>query len=239
MKIWGGFKYVTENSINQYFLYFTESIYVVAVNLFILISAYFLSATPKRKFVKVIELILQVSIFRLVFYLGGSVIGMVKFTVRDAFVYLLPANYFVILYVTLYIISPYINILIGKISKEDLEKLIIKLFILFSIWTSIVDVLESVLESNLSQLSTIGMYGSQNGYTIVNFILIYIIASYVRMYNPRPKKRNLMFGICILIFIIYSISITELKLGILSRTAWNYNNPLLVILACFLILLFT
>lgn len=39
------FKYVKQGSINQYYLYFTENMFVCAVNLFILSLAYFLAVT--------------------------------------------------------------------------------------------------------------------------------------------------------------------------------------------------
>ncbi len=64
----GGLKFVEQSSINQYYLYFTENMFVCAVNLFIMISAYFLSFTEKRKFTKVTGLIFQVIIFNILFY---------------------------------------------------------------------------------------------------------------------------------------------------------------------------
>ena len=53
----------------------------------------------------------------------------------NAFKAFLPANYFVILYVTVYLISPYINIMIKNISKSNFNRFVVMLFVLFSIWT--------------------------------------------------------------------------------------------------------
>ena len=60
----GGFKYVDNNSINQYWLFLSETISICAVDLFILISAYFLSMNNKRDICKVFSLILQFIIFQ-------------------------------------------------------------------------------------------------------------------------------------------------------------------------------
>ena len=50
-------KLVTPNSLNQYYLHFIGSLFVCAVNLFIMISAYFLCQTQNRRSIKVLELI--------------------------------------------------------------------------------------------------------------------------------------------------------------------------------------
>ena len=105
--IGGGFKYVVEGSINQYFLYLTQTLFIVSVDLFVMISAYFLSQTQKRKFVKVVELLLQVILFRLCFYLTDVVLGKVTFSVINLIGCFAPSNYFAILYCSLYIISSY------------------------------------------------------------------------------------------------------------------------------------
>lgn len=48
----GGFAHVEAGSANQYVLYFSESIFICAVNLFVMVSAYFLCMTNKRKLIK-------------------------------------------------------------------------------------------------------------------------------------------------------------------------------------------
>lgn len=47
-------------SLDEYYLYATESIFICAANVFIMISAYFLCTTYERKFIKVVELIILV-----------------------------------------------------------------------------------------------------------------------------------------------------------------------------------
>ena len=74
-QIGGGLKFVSEGSVQQYLLYFTENLFIGAVDLFVMISAFFLCTTNKRKSIKVFELILQVILFDEAFYIASIIRG--------------------------------------------------------------------------------------------------------------------------------------------------------------------
>ena len=231
-----GFKYVEDGSINQYFLYLSESIFICAVDLFIMISAFFLSMTEKRKLTKIVELFIQVIVFKEVFYFANVLMGnnilSVKFFLRN----LLPANYFVVLYTALYLISPYVNILIKKLSKQNFRKMMVTLILLFSVWTILVDIVENIYGSSINGLSTIGIGGSQSGYSIINFILIYVVGAYIRINEIHIEQKKALTGIALSILTIYMLSILEHIVGLNSTTTWNYNNPVIIFLAAYIIL---
>lgn len=233
----GAFKYVLNGSLNQYYLYLTESLFICAVDLFIMISAYYLCKTKKRRLIKVVELIFQVIVFNLAFYFVSVFLGEV-FSVESLLITALPNKYFVILYSALYIISPYLNIIIERLSKDHLKKLIICLLILFSVWPMAVDILEAVLGGKLNGLSTIGLYGSQSGYTIVNFTLMYFVGAYIRVNEVSLSKSKALITAFLSCFGIWLFAIYEHRSGLNSITAWHYNNPL-IILCAFSILVFT
>lgn len=128
----GAFRYVTEGSVNEYYLYATESIFICAVNVFIMISAYFLCTTYERRFIKVVELIIQVVVFNYFFYFLDIVSGSEQLSIKSLVARLLPCNYFVVLYCVLYIISPYINKLIVSLDNKQFKRLIVLLLLLFS-----------------------------------------------------------------------------------------------------------
>ena len=67
------------------------------------------------------------------------------------------------------------NLLIKKVDKSTFYKLVMTRFLLFSVYTILVDYAEKISGLELNGLSTVGLYGSSRGYTIVNFILLYII----------------------------------------------------------------
>lgn len=62
--------------------------------------------------IKVVELIIQVIVFREAFYVMSTLLNKEPLSLKEFLINLLPVNYFVILYGVLYIISPYINILL-------------------------------------------------------------------------------------------------------------------------------
>ena len=67
--IGGGFAAVNDGSINQGILTFFESLSICAVNLYVLISGYFMRDSMKRDFLKPVELIAQLIIIELAFCL--------------------------------------------------------------------------------------------------------------------------------------------------------------------------
>ena len=72
-----------------------------------MISAYYLTDSQNRKTIKVVELIIQVIVFREAFYVMSTLLNKEPLSLKEFLINLLPVNYFVILYGVLYIISPY------------------------------------------------------------------------------------------------------------------------------------
>lgn len=65
--IGGAFKYVAPSSLNYYVLDFLESVFICAVDLFVLITGYYMINTQKRSIIKPLKLIIQVIVFKLTF----------------------------------------------------------------------------------------------------------------------------------------------------------------------------
>lgn len=237
--IGGGFQFVKEGSVNQYYLFATENLFICAVDLFVMISAYYLSATNERHLIKIIELFVQVVVFRCSFYIAGIMLFDYQYSTEQLLERLLPCNYFVILYSALYVISPYINKLIDNLNKKQLRDCLVILLLIFSVWSMSVDVLENIKGTTILGLSSIGMYGSQDGYTIVNFILLYFVGAYIRTNNFCIKKKTIIRYLIIILMVMYAVSLLEHKLHLPMITAWNYNNPLIIAVAALLVSLFT
>lgn len=228
----GAFLYVEKGSINFYFLNFLESICISAVNLFILISGYYLCMKQNRNFVKPVGLVLQVVLFLLLNYFVNVISGDISFSIKGFIRAILPCNYFVILYITLYFVSPFINIMLLHLTIRQRDLLQMVLIIAFSVWPTAVDFLEALETTELMGLSSVGMYGSQYGYTIVNFVLMYIIGA-----NLRAKENA--YSILKLLLSMGIVSITLTVWAQLSqRVAWSYCNPLVVLQAVIIFLIF-
>ena len=236
-----GLKYAIEGSVNYYILSFFESLFICAVDLFILISGYFMIKTQKRSFIKPMKLIIQVIVFKFGIYFLSIVVGNSTFSLRHLVSQFIPNNYFVILYTALYFISPYINIVMRSLDEKQLKRFVFTVFVIFSVYAVIADILGNLRGKSFIGLSSIGMYGSQNGYTIVNFTLMYIIGAYIKLNEERFKsirqtKLLLIFGALVGIDMIEEI--IKHMLHRTSGSAYSYLNPVVILCAATVFLIF-
>ena len=226
--IGGALKHVVSGSLNHYYLCLSESAFICAVNVYVIISSFFLSNSNTRKVYKIVELYLQVICFNFLFYIVSIMRG-ASLNINSFLLCLLPNNYFVVLYSVLYIISPYINLLTDKLNKKQFQTLVLYSFGIFSVWSYFVDCLE--LFGDFSGMSPIGMRGSQAGYTIVNFALLFLIGSYIKKNEPDFSNRKLLLIVFACIIAIFFISIGIGK-------GWNYNSPFVILLSATIFMLF-
>lgn len=234
----GGLRFAIPGSGNQFLLYFLESLNIAAVNIFILINGYFDVLSDERDLLKPVKLIVQVIVFNICFYLAGIALGRTPFTVRNLLVNLLPLNWFIILYAALYLISPFLNLGIRKLSLTQLRRMVILLLMLFSIWPTFVDLVKCVTGAELMGLSTIGMLGSQGGYTIVNFVLVYIVGAYLRLSDLKQKSGRLLGMLLGNTILITVWAYSKIQFNLSSINAYDYCNPLVILNAVFIFLLF-
>lgn len=226
----GAFSYVNNHTLNSCLINLFECIFICAVNVFIIISGYFLSKTNTRKVSKIVELLIQMGIINGIFNVLQSIILNRKITIVSSIIEFIPARYFIILYSVLYLVSPYINILVNNLDKKQFKKLLILLFVIFSVYSFTIDVLVhfGIKES----MSPISLYGSASGYSIVNFILLYFIGTYIGKYELEySNKKVVLIGIASLV-INYICSL-------ISGLAYSYNNPLVIIYATMVFVLFS
>ncbi len=212
---------VQPGSVNEHLLLALESMVICAVNLFMLIAGYFGCTGKRCSLAKLLCLLLQVSLFR-VCVTGLNMYRAGYFSGGELVQSLLPGNYFVILYAVTGLLSPYIYLLLQRLGAKGRRQLAAILVLLFAAWPTAVDVLEMCLGWNLQGLSTIGLYGSQSGYSIVNFLMLYVIGAWLKMdaVTMKPGKAMAAYlGLTALIFLWSKFS---------RSTAWAYCNPLVV-----------
>lgn len=151
---------------------------------------------------------------------------------------LLPHNYFVTLYVALYFISPLINKSLNSLTKEQYKYWLIVLTMLFSIEPILIDVLEGIKGSDIMGASTIGILGSEWGYTVVTFLLIYIIGAYCGRFELSWSKKKCVCVVLLTALILTVWKIIEIRLG-RSIGAENYQNPVIILEAVAIFMLFS
>ncbi|MBP5430678.1 acyltransferase family protein [Ruminococcus sp.] len=230
---------VPNGSVNEIVLYVLESISICAVNVFIMISGYFMVFSKKRRICKIAELLLQVIAFKVIVFGMSCVSASDNFSLVNLLKAFVPNNYYVIFYVALYFISLYLNIIIDHLSKKETYIMLGILIFLLSVYPTIVDVFNDFTSGEIYDLSTISRDGSGNGYTIVNFVLVYIIGAVIGKYKDdfsRFKIKTLVaawFADVIIIFITSYFVYDEFL-----STAYSYCNPFIILEAVITFLIF-
>jgi surface polysaccharide O-acyltransferase-like enzyme len=193
-----------------------EAFCIVAVNVYVLISGYFLvegSFHPTRLF----RLIAQIWVYSLGVPLVCLILHIGNVADWDRYDWLrvlLPLEnehyWFATAYVIFYLLSPLLAAGVKKLTKRQLETVIVLLVLLFSVGKSIIPV----------ELST-----DNYGYDFGWFICLFLIAAYLRLYGKALQgKKKLSFLIYVLlVFVLWGLSIV---FGILSRKGWPLSYAL-------------
>lgn len=224
---------VSPGTWNQVILLSGEGLFICAVNLFVLITGYFSCTSQRRDPMKVIGLFLQVVVFNCAYYLYQAIPQNIV-TIRGVICSLLPANYFVVLYAVVYVISPYINLVLQKLNRKQLNKLLILSVLLFSVWPTLADMVESLTGSQIMGINPVSAYGDDWSYTFVNFALMYLVGAYIRLADIRVRKRYAAVAVAVYTAILAVTGKYDPGTGI----AWSYCNPLVIGQAVAVFLLF-
>ncbi len=231
----GGGAISNVSGLNRFLLILLECFCISAVNVFLMISGY---CNYKKTYIKterLMSIVVQTCIFQGMMTLIYCMLyrQMDLKMILEAF---LPVNYYAILYVSLMLLSPYINYLLRSISNQNNNHVfVIIIFILFSIWPICSDILELTLKHSLEGLNTIGIMGDMKGYNIVNFILAYILGAEIDILELHKRISRLQS----VIILFSSVAVIYIWYVISPEYAWSYCNPFVLIEALILVRLFS
>ena len=227
--------------INNQILILCRTISSASVVVFLIISGYFMCKSYNRYVGKTVDLILQVSCFNELAYLIYVVIGIYPLQIRHIVSSAVPDCYYAILFVALYLISPYINKLLNSLTHKERKIYLSFMAGLFSVYAIGVDLFGEISGKDWMGLSTIGAWGSQSGFTIVNFILCYCIGAYLRL-NGIPKflSKNNKYLYCVIsVLLIFMWTQINQKLSIFGmQSSWQYHNPIVILYVVTLFVMF-
>ncbi len=180
-------------------------------NIFVLISGYYLILDEKNiNFKKIISIWMEVffySVTILIVYccFGGNV--SIQQVIKSLFPITFSLSWFVGAYFVLYLLHPYINIMLRKMDVIMYQNL---LLLLVMLWSIIPTITTSSLQSN----------------NLVWFVFLYAVAGYIRLYGLNNKIRNnhyLLICIIVLLFSYMSVCILE-GLGYIIPQLLNYTT---------------
>ncbi len=236
----GGFKYVADGSVNQFIMLLLETFFICAVNLFVMISGYFLRSSQKRDLLKPLSVLTQTVCVGLLVYFAGLTARGLGFEL-DTFLSLFTVYWFVFVYVALYIISPYLNDIWDVLSDNGKKTMLALGLAVFSVYPIILDIVSYWSGRKFGSLSSIGIDGAASGYTIINFVLMYYLGCYVRDEKKERKSTSLLIflilDIALIMAWIYADHLISGK-DIFATTAINYENPLVILEAVLVFMLF-
>jgi surface polysaccharide O-acyltransferase-like enzyme len=230
MQFGGALEQNTFEGVNWIFTWTIEALSIVAVNCYVLLSGYFL-VKSKFKLKKLMQIWLQVLFYSLGIYIIFLGVGMVNFNIKDLIKSCLPVLFnqywFATVYIAMYIFSPFLNTAIYALSKKQMRNLLIILFVMFSVWPTILPFGTSLDKTG--------------GYSIIQFIFLYFIASYIRLHWDFNIKRRYFIGLYLLITLFVVISkviLTVIGFNYLSGMLYAYNSVTIVLSSVSLFLFF-
>lgn len=239
----------------QLIIQLIKVICVVHVNSFILLSGYY-TCNNKFKLSKVINLIFIVWIYQVIVVFFGSYLGWYNFTLAELIRELSPINllsyWFIKIYLLVYCISPFLNILINNLDKKTYKRMLIVSFFLFSIL---------ITYSSFRSFSFMKLYTNAMGFSVLNMVFLYLIGAYFQKYpisssyHFKNNSKNLNQIIFISLFIgCFVINFLLLNFGVLLSnmtgntiktigqdllsTIFSYDSPFVILGSIFYFLWF-
>lgn len=181
---------------------------IICVNMFVIISGYF---GIRLKLSSILKLIIYLGLIYVPLYIVKCVSDN-EFVLTDfierCFV-ISYAGYFIQCYFMLMILSPVINAFIEKFGRDSLKWVL--LFWGLEFWFDCIMEVEEL--------------GYNRGYSVIHFVLMYMIARCIKLYEDDIKKIKLWVWVLGYLFSTIVI-ILSFMAGV--KWCWNYSSPIVV-----------
>lgn len=174
----------------------------IGVNLFVLISGYFLITQEKPKIHKILKLCLMCVFYSVLVYVFLVLLGACDFNIKTLIKSFFPITFcelwFASTYFVLYLIFPFLNSFFKGLTQDKYKTF---LLLIGFIWCIIPTFTNSAYESNM----------------LLWFIFIYGIAGYIRIYKVYKEDKKILlvliltFGLMYLSAIFFSLLGTKIE----------------------------
>ncbi len=193
---------VPANGVNI-FANIMEAFCITGLNAYVLLSGYFLSR-GKVKISRLFSLICQVYFYTIMISVAMMIVGTYVLRQQNSMYklveYLFPISsehyWYVTAYVIMYALAPVMNVGVEKLTKKQLQAVILSLLTWFCFVKSVVPVLFPT---------------DKFGYDYGWFICLYLITAYIRKYGialfDSAKKSAIVFFVCFMINAAMSVSL--------------------------------
>lgn len=171
-------------TINRLWIQFIDGGGKIGVNIFAIISGYFMISNSDINKKKIIRIWFQLFFYSIGIYSTLCILGIINFTFGGIIKHLFPITFsnwwFASCYIVLCLIAPLLNTTLRSITKKQYQSFII---ILFVIWSVIPTFLGYSWESN----------------NLLWLLFMYIIGAYIKLYPPNYNLNRLRLGLFICI----------------------------------------
>lgn len=199
-----------------------ESVTIIGVNIFVLISGWFGIKTRWQGLWRfTLQTVFYSSGVFCVFWLLGYWNFNADEMIRSLSIYTRTYYWFVPAYFGLMLLAPLLNVAIEAMTRRTYTLLLSALAIVtfYAGWIH-------------------GLPFSDGGYSTANFILLYLIARYIRIYLPQLSADSIRLRtIYIALYLLSTISIFLTSLY--TDIAFKYNSPFVILAAINVLLLFS
>jgi surface polysaccharide O-acyltransferase-like enzyme len=177
----------------------------VGVNVFVLISAYFL-VHKELNFRRILRIWLQVLFYSTLISAIGWMIGKEPFTARNLFQAFFPVlngrYWFVGPYIGLALLAPFLSKTVMALTKKEYQWLLVILTCICCTFTS------GIPYGN--------RLGANNGYSLIWFIALFFTGGYFRRFDPIQSKRTIGLAFLLLAGVVY--------LFYIGKAFWRYKT---------------
>ena len=209
---------------------FFEAISIACVDIFVCLSGWFGIRPSVRGFS---NFIFQCLFWLIGLYIFTLIIGtssLSKEGLMGCFA-LTKLNWFIKAYILLYILAPVLNAFVEKASQKDFRNVLIAFF---------------TFEFIYGWIFSGSTQHIQSGYSTISFIGLYLLARYVRLYQPRISLKSKSFyiaSLCIAPICVTAAYIIPPYLGINTTGIGGkwivYVSPYCIVFTIFAIVLFS
>lgn len=195
--------------------FLVQAFSIVGVNVFVIITGWFSTSLKTKSIFNLIYICLFYSVIKLIW---GKIDGTLE--LKDIF-FISNSNWFVVSYLGLLLLTPLLN----NITNFN-KKIFVYLggVFIYETWFSFFPALVTIEP------------GFNHGYSVLSFVVLYLIARYFRLYGIPSCIKNFSFVLYIFCSLIigllsYYIFIYGDKIGLKSSyfiRMFDYNNPLVI-----------
>ena len=203
------------NSTSAFLRFLTESISIIAVNVFVLLSGWY---GIKPKITRLTEFVFQVLFFGIIclsceWLLTGRMPQNVLLTILTLSP---PSNYwFFKTYLALFIISPVLNSFVENAKRRQFEYVLVGWFSFQSIYCWLIN----------------GVSWIEWGYSLPSFAGLYLLARYMNVYKPRFTQFQFNTDLSIYLGFVLFNTLAAFFLKQIGKGSWlfQYSSPFVIV----------